>query len=181
MNIQKILIALVAIIVLAALWFFVTKQETLAPATDTSKIATTTSEQPTACFADAKICPDGSAVGRVGPNCEFAACPSVNATSSTVHTTVGQKVTGLGVTITPIEVVEDSRCPANVNCIWAGTVKVRTKITSAMGTSEMVLELGVPTTTEAEIVTLTEVTPQKVPQETIPISSYRFVFTITKK
>ncbi|MFA5929995.1 MAG: Kazal-type serine protease inhibitor family protein [Candidatus Micrarchaeia archaeon] len=31
---------------------------------------------PRACTADAKICPDGSAVGRAGPNCEFAACPS---------------------------------------------------------------------------------------------------------
>ena len=30
---------------------------------------------PTACTADAKICPDGSAVGRTGPNCEFAQCP----------------------------------------------------------------------------------------------------------
>ncbi len=30
---------------------------------------------PVACTMDAKICPDGSAVGRVGPNCEFAPCP----------------------------------------------------------------------------------------------------------
>ena len=28
------------------------------------------------CTREAKICPDGSAVGRVGPNCEFVACPS---------------------------------------------------------------------------------------------------------
>ncbi len=27
------------------------------------------------CTADALMCPDGSFVGRVGPNCEFAACP----------------------------------------------------------------------------------------------------------
>ncbi len=27
------------------------------------------------CSMDAKICPDGSAVGRVAPTCEFAACP----------------------------------------------------------------------------------------------------------
>lgn len=27
------------------------------------------------CTMDAKMCPDGSYVGRVGPNCEFAACP----------------------------------------------------------------------------------------------------------
>lgn len=30
-----------------------------------------------ACTADAKICPDGTGVGRVGPNCEFAECPTV--------------------------------------------------------------------------------------------------------
>jgi hypothetical protein len=28
-----------------------------------------------ACTMDAKICPDGTGVGRVGPNCEFAVCP----------------------------------------------------------------------------------------------------------
>ena len=27
------------------------------------------------CTQEAKICPDGTAVGRVGPNCEFAPCP----------------------------------------------------------------------------------------------------------
>ena len=31
--------------------------------------------EPVACTMDAKICPDGSGVGRVGPNCEFAPCP----------------------------------------------------------------------------------------------------------
>lgn len=33
---------------------------------------------PAACTLEAKICPDGSAVGRSGPNCEFAACPDVS-------------------------------------------------------------------------------------------------------
>jgi hypothetical protein len=28
-----------------------------------------------ACTMEAKVCPDGSSVGRSGPNCEFAACP----------------------------------------------------------------------------------------------------------
>ncbi|MBI2121040.1 MAG: hypothetical protein HYT94_05450 [Parcubacteria group bacterium] len=30
---------------------------------------------PIACPQDAKLCPDGSSVGRTGPNCEFSACP----------------------------------------------------------------------------------------------------------
>ena len=28
------------------------------------------------CTADAKICPDGTAVGRTGPHCDFAPCPT---------------------------------------------------------------------------------------------------------
>lgn len=30
---------------------------------------------PVACTMEAKLCSDGSAVGRTGPNCEFASCP----------------------------------------------------------------------------------------------------------
>lgn len=33
-------------------------------------------ESPVACTMEAKICPDGTSVGRTGPNCEFAPCPS---------------------------------------------------------------------------------------------------------
>lgn len=37
----------------------------------------TTPEPPPAkaCQMDAKLCPDGSSVGRTGPSCEFAECP----------------------------------------------------------------------------------------------------------
>lgn len=31
-----------------------------------------------ACTQEAKVCPDGSSVGRTGPNCTFAACPAPN-------------------------------------------------------------------------------------------------------
>lgn len=32
-------------------------------------------EEPVACTMEAKMCPDGSAVGRSGPECQFTACP----------------------------------------------------------------------------------------------------------
>ncbi len=35
-------------------------------------------EETQVCTLEAKICPDGSAVGRTGPNCEFAACPEAD-------------------------------------------------------------------------------------------------------
>jgi hypothetical protein len=31
---------------------------------------------PVACTADARLCPDGTAVGRVPPDCDFAPCPA---------------------------------------------------------------------------------------------------------
>ncbi len=31
--------------------------------------------QPMACTEEAKLCSDGSAVGRTGPNCDFPPCP----------------------------------------------------------------------------------------------------------
>ncbi|MEK7510840.1 MAG: hypothetical protein AAB582_01215 [Patescibacteria group bacterium] len=34
--------------------------------------------EPVACTMEARICPDGSSVGRQGPNCEFSACPAPN-------------------------------------------------------------------------------------------------------
>lgn len=38
---------------------------------------------PVACSQEAKICPDGSAVGRIGPMCEFSACPIGTSSAAT--------------------------------------------------------------------------------------------------
>lgn len=46
------------------------------PTTTSYSIEPTVScDEPVFCTTDAKICPDGSAVSRVPPTCEFAACP----------------------------------------------------------------------------------------------------------
>jgi|SRR5579872_508469 len=38
---------------------------------------------PVACTMEAKLCPDGTSVGRSGPNCDFAPCPNATTTSPT--------------------------------------------------------------------------------------------------
>ena len=40
------------------------------------------SESPVYCTQDAKQCSDGSYVGRQGPNCEFAPCPTISVKAS---------------------------------------------------------------------------------------------------
>jgi hypothetical protein len=44
-------------------------------ATSTVIATTTKTKPPVACTMEAKLCPDGTAVGRTGPNCEFSPCP----------------------------------------------------------------------------------------------------------
>lgn len=59
-------------------------------ATSTVQVTTTKSNpimKPVVCTADAKICPDGTTVGRTNStNCEFAACPTPKPTPKPVST-----------------------------------------------------------------------------------------------
>jgi hypothetical protein len=69
-----ILYSAIAAVVLYAGWAIsVAYQNNTMP---TKRIATPNPSEPIiACTADAKICPDGSSVGRKGPACQFEACP----------------------------------------------------------------------------------------------------------
>lgn len=140
---------------------------------------TVTGDGPYACHADAKICPDGSSVGREGPKCEFAACPAANATSSRVTTYLGGDAVGMNVSVSPQEVVSDSRCPQEVTCVWAGTVQVRTILSTAVSHGVHVMSIGEPQLFGDYTITLTDVSPTKT-EVAIPDSSYRFTFLIEK-
>lgn len=103
-----------------------------------------------ACTMDAKICPDGSAVGRSGPKCEFAECPAQEQTNpkpstwptNTSATGIGEEFTMHGISITPLEVVEDSRCPSDVVCIHAGNLRLKAVLTTGTTTQESILVLN---------------------------------------
>jgi hypothetical protein len=98
-----------------------------------------------------------------------------------ITTRIDQGGSALGVTVTPLEVVQDSRCPADVVCIWEGTVRLRARMESGLGAADQIFELGKPITTEAEIVTLIEVMPEPAAGKTIPAKDYVFVFEIKKR
>jgi hypothetical protein len=82
------------------------------------------------------------------------------------------------ISIRPTALVEDSRCPADVQCIQAGTVRIKIEIVSGMGTSTSILTLGKEFTTEAERITLTAVTPQKRSQTQIATGEYQLTFKV---
>lgn len=55
---------------------------TLAATLLLSSSAVLAQSEPVACTMDAKQCPDGSYVGRIGPDCRFAPCPGESSSSS---------------------------------------------------------------------------------------------------
>lgn len=101
--------------------------------------------------------------------------------TETVTTRIDQGASALDVNVVPLEVLEDSRCPQDVQCIQAGTVRIRAQLTSGLGQANQIFELEKPITTEAEEVTLIQVTPIPKAGETISLSAYEFVFRITKR
>jgi hypothetical protein len=138
------------------------------------------------CAADVQFCSDGSYVSRTGPNCEFAPCPLATTTGST---STPKPTTGIAIgdsqkindtTITVLNLVSDSRCPTDVQCVWAGTVSVRVAIDAL--SRDFTFTLGEPQTVGNATITLTEVKPgQKNSNQTIASKDYRFTFTVVPK
>lgn len=134
------------------------------------------------CTADAMLCPDGTYVGRTGPSCQFV-CPTPVATSTSVQIDVkiGQMTKVFTDSFTVLEIVEDSRCPVDVQCIQAGTVRLNMQIVSGMGTSTKVINFGETVTTESESITFTKVLPIKKSTVTTRPSDYVFTFEVKKR
>lgn len=86
-----------------------------------------------------------------------------------------------GVAIRPLEVLEDSRCPAGVMCIQAGTVKisVRAKTAANATATPLTLALGEATTYGGLTITLTSVEPLRTQGGGTPSADqYRFTFKV---
>ncbi|MFZ2522402.1 MAG: hypothetical protein WAX44_00495 [Minisyncoccia bacterium] len=128
------------------------------------------------CTMEAKLCPDGvTYVGRSGDKCEFSECPKIDLLQNRV--TVGQEIVLNKVKITPLKVLSDSRCPKDVECIWAGTVRVLVRLEREGGIQETELELNNPITFVGGRVSLDSVYPEKTQSE-ISQKEYQFVFGV---
>ena len=82
------------------------------------------------------------------------------------------------VVATPMEVVEDSRCPINARCVWAGRLMVRTRIDGAGWRDTADLTLGEPWSTHGSVIALTSGNPAPEIGEGKEITkdAYRFTY-----
>lgn len=90
---------------------------------------------------------------------------------------VGEALRLGDVYVTPITVVEDSRCPDDVQCVWQGTVKVETRIDGAGWRETQIVEWQKPTWVRGHRIVLDRVLPDPHSGHRITLEDYRLSFT----
>ena len=101
------------------------------------------------------------------------------AKSDGIDVAFGQTAYVDGPKIRPIKLIEDSRCPMNARCVWAGRVVVDVTLTQAGRTTRTNLILGEPQALENGSVMLDSVEPGKMAGSGQPPLDYRLHFTFT--
>ena len=83
-----------------------------------------------------------------------------------------------GPIIRPVKVVEDSRCPMNARCIWAGTVKIEAIWVRPGDDRRIELELGKAMPLADGSIELMDVAPPRMAGEGMELkpADYRFSF-----
>ncbi|MDR7059788.1 MAG: hypothetical protein ACT6QT_03865 [Sphingopyxis sp.] len=90
---------------------------------------------------------------------------------------LGQKAYVDGPIVQPVEVLEDSRCPMNARCVWAGRVRVKMVWIRGNGEKQpFEATLGEPTQLADGQFTLESVRPEKMTNVAIKPADYRFSF-----
>jgi hypothetical protein len=89
---------------------------------------------------------------------------------------LGQTVTVDGPRVTPIRVLEDSRCPMEARCVWAGQVRLQVRIRTGSGSTVREIVSNKPLPVADGTLELVSVMPPKSTQHPIRSRDYRFGF-----
>jgi hypothetical protein len=81
--------------------------------------------------------------------------------------------------ITPIAIDADSRCPAGVQCVWAGTVRLKVDVYPADRYHAYFVTLGQPEAVEGGTLLLEQVSPARTSTAPIPPNHYAFTLRYT--
>jgi hypothetical protein len=107
----------------------------------------------------------------------LSGCASVGAAPGASGTVKLGEVHNLGeLRLRPDRVVEDSRCPIGVQCVWAGRVVLRATLLGRQGARSVDLTLGSPVQISGGAVTLVAVEPQRAPGGQPETQQLRFRF-----
>ncbi len=120
------------------------------------------------------VCLPGCAISLKAP--ANSSVPSKFATAG-----LGKRVRIGTVAIMPLSVLEDSRCPANVQCIQAGTVRIAAKLRLQGKSETATLGFMMPYQLGDRWIHLVAACPYPVHPVTIAQADYRFTFAVEPK
>lgn len=105
--------------------------------------------------------------------------PPIEQADDLIRVSLGQSVKVGGPQVTPLAVLEDSRCPTNAQCVWAGRVRLRVRVDLGSGNQTRELTQGEPIAIADGTLELVEVQPDRQADGKVPSlkpSDYRFGF-----
>lgn len=80
--------------------------------------------------------------------------------------------------VTPLDMVEDSRCPQGVQCVWAGRVRLKVALVESGQRSELVLTMNEPLMTSGGALMLIATSPYPSITAKYARSAYRFTIRL---
>lgn len=89
---------------------------------------------------------------------------------------LGQTVKVGGPRVTPLKVLEDSRCPMEARCVWAGRVKLSIRVTYGRHSEVREIASDRPIQVADGMLELAGVMPPRSTQREIRPRDYRFAF-----
>ena len=92
--------------------------------------------------------------------------------NATAQAGIGEPVRLGPLKVTPLTVVEDSRCPQMVTCVWRGRLRI---IAAVGGANRVTLDDGVPLSVRGGQLTLVRATPLSQHGEKVGPRRYRFI------
>ena len=91
---------------------------------------------------------------------------------------------GNALTVGFIGITNDSRCPTNVQCVWAGSARAGLRVRDGAASRDLHLETLATkdtATVGVYLIRLVEVNPAPVTTDPIPASAYRITLRVTRK
>lgn len=94
---------------------------------------------------------------------------------------LGEVANFRGISIRPVAVKEDSRCAQDVQCVWAGTVKLEIESDlDTVGKRTDTINLGTTHVIDTFAVSLVSVNPQPKASQEIADADYRFTIQVNQ-
>ncbi len=108
--------------------------------------------------------------------CAVVPAPAPASQDGIARAGLNERVYVDGPYVTPLKVLEDSRCPMNARCVWAGRTRISIRIDLGSRSETRQIATDAPIPVADGQLSLVEVQPDRMAGEEADLGKYRFGF-----